>query len=67
MGKPGQDRPVIFNSIKELTMIWYLKQLLPLAYASTYTADGKRCRSTWRMWFGRCFNIHTIRWDNQRP
>lgn len=40
-------------------MWWYLKQLLPLAYRSTYLCDGKLCRSTWRMWLGRCFNVRT--------
>ena len=50
---------------------WYLKQLLPLKYKTTYTAhmstlndDGdaggaysERHRATWRMWMGRCFAI----------
>ena len=51
--------------------MWYLKQLLPLKYKTTYTAhmstlngDGdavgaysERHRATWRMWMGRCFAI----------
>jgi hypothetical protein len=39
-------------------MRWYLKQLLPLSYHSTYGEGGQRRHSvTWRMWFGRCFDI----------
>ena len=42
---------------------WLLKQLLPLRYESTYRTlddDGHyvRMHSTWRMWFGKSFNIH---------
>lgn len=38
-------------------MIWYLKQLFPLKYDTTYGENGKWYVSVWRMWFGRCFNI----------
>lgn len=38
-------------------VIWYLKQLLPLTYRTTYTENGQRHFSVWRMWFGRCFDI----------
>ena len=40
---------------------WYLKQLLPLRYETTYTEHNgglrfpKRC--AWRMWMGRCFAV----------
>jgi len=37
--------------------IWYIKQILPLKYKSTFTRDGQRIHSTWRMWFGRCFAV----------
>jgi hypothetical protein len=40
-------------------LIWYIKQLLPMKYHTTYTAvtpDGnKRVIAVWRMWFGRQF------------
>jgi len=44
-------------------LVWYIKQLLPLRYESTYRTeddDGEciRMHSTWRMWFGQAFNIH---------
>lgn len=38
-------------------LIWTLKQLLPLHYDSRYTEAGQRHHVTWRMWFGRCFDI----------
>jgi hypothetical protein len=41
--------------------MWYLKQLLPLQYISTYTENGKRYLTIWRMWFGNCFNER--RWE----
>jgi len=38
---------------------WMLKQLLPLKYESTYRKGAELLRThvTWRMWFGKCFNI----------
>jgi hypothetical protein len=42
-------------------MIWYLKQLLPLQYVSTYGENGKRYVEVWRMWFGKCFDSR--RWE----
>ena len=36
---------------------WYLKQLLPLKYDTTFTENGVRRLSIWRMWLGRCFDI----------
>lgn len=54
------------------TIIWYLKQLLPLHYESTYRvkeADGREFTEhcDWRMWFGRCFAIKRLKVceDNQ--
>ena len=38
-------------------VLWYLKQLLPLLYISTYTQGGRRWLCIWRMWFGRSFAI----------
>ena len=38
-------------------LAWYFKQLFPLRYVSVYTQDGNRRLDTWRMWFGRCFDI----------
>ena len=35
--------------------LWYLKQLLPLKYETTYREGDVRYRERWRMWFGRCF------------
>ena len=37
-------------------MKWYLKQLFPLKYDTTYKQAGKKMLCIWRMWFGRCFN-----------
>jgi len=34
---------------------WYLMQLLPLKYSSTYGFCGGIYKSTWRMWFGKIF------------
>jgi len=42
-------------------MIWYLKQLLPLRYETTYGENGNRYFEIWRMWFGRCFNQRRYR------
>jgi hypothetical protein len=36
--------------------IWFVKQLLPLAYWTEYEQDGKKYFHIWRMWFGKCFN-----------
>jgi hypothetical protein len=39
-------------------LVWYLKQLLPLKYATVYGYEGKWHFVQWRMWFGRCFATH---------
>lgn len=39
---------------------WYFKQLLPLTYRTTYTEDGQRHFTVWRMWMGRCFDIDDV-------
>jgi hypothetical protein len=36
---------------------WYLKQLLPLTYLTTFTEAGRRRLCVWRMWLGRCFDV----------
>ncbi len=41
-------------------IVWYLKQLLPLTYVSTYGQDGDRWVTVWRQWFGRTYNVR--RW-----
>jgi len=38
-------------------LLWYLKQLLPLKYDTTYGQDDKKYVSIWNMWFGKCFSI----------
>ena len=40
---------------------WYIKQLVPLRYVSTYSSDNTRRRVTWRMWLGHCYNIRETR------
>jgi len=39
------------------SFIWYLKQLLPFRYISVYKENNDRYLTTWRMWFGYCFDI----------
>ena len=36
---------------------WCFKQLFPLCYRSEYTLNNKKYLTTWRMWFGKCFDI----------
>ena len=36
---------------------WYLKQLFPLMYDTTFSEGGKRKLCIWRMWFGRCLGV----------
>jgi len=38
-------------------ILWYLKQLLPLNYKTTYGMDGKTHYCEWKMFLGRCYNI----------
>jgi hypothetical protein len=39
-------------------IIWYFRQLLPLPYRTVYVdVSGRRHLATWRMWFGRCYDI----------
>ena len=38
-------------------LIYYLKQLLPLFYVSTFTEKGQRKLCIFRMWFGHSFNV----------
>lgn len=38
-------------------LMWYVKQLFPLTYVTTFTEDNKRRLCIWRMWMGRCFNV----------
>lgn len=41
-------------------MLWYIKQLFPCLYRTTYWQDGKKHFVVWRMWFGRCFAIDDV-------
>lgn len=55
------------KSSKRNQIPWYLKQLLPLRYHTTYKdAYGKTHYTKWMMWFGRCFNIHDHVIDKNR-
>jgi hypothetical protein len=38
-------------------IIWLIKQLFPLDYNSTFTENGIRKISTFKMWFGKCYNV----------
>jgi len=38
-------------------ILWYLKQLIPLSYWTTYTQNGNRIIVFWRMWFGHSYDI----------
>jgi hypothetical protein len=40
--------------------VWYLRQLLPLRYESTYRLHGQRMLTIWRMWLGRCFSVRNF-------
>lgn len=37
-------------------LIWYLKQIFPLKYDTTFTENNLRKLCIWRMWLGRCCN-----------
>ncbi len=37
-------------------MFWYIKQLIPLTYYTTYRSDGVKYFHIWKMWFGKCYN-----------
>ncbi len=39
---------------------WYMRQLLPLTYRTTYIEGGVKHYTVWRMWFGRCFDIDDV-------
>jgi len=41
-------------------LVWYLKQLLPLTYRTTYEEKGKQHFAVWRMWWGWCFDIDDV-------
>lgn len=36
---------------------WYIKQLFPLTYRTTYVENGENRFVVWKMWFGRCYKI----------
>lgn len=39
------------------SLLWGIKQLIPLKYHSEYILNGKYYVTTYRMWFGKCFDI----------
>jgi hypothetical protein len=39
---------------------WYLRQLLPLTYRTTYQTEGKKYFVVWKMWFGRSYNVDSF-------
>lgn len=43
--------------------MWYLRQLLPLPYRTTYgcvgDAGASHLHTRWWMWFGRCFWVRS--------
>jgi hypothetical protein len=41
-------------------LFWYLKQLFPLTYWSTFESDKKFYLSFWKMWFGKCYDVSTV-------
>jgi len=48
------------RNIREVNMRWFLKQLLPLNYETTYRQSSEKYFCRWRMWFGKCFNIKNM-------
>lgn len=48
--------------IRNASIGWWLRQLFPLSYTTVTTriGSGAQVRSTWRMWFGRCFDVHQV-------
>ena len=41
------------------SILWYIKQLLPLTYRTTYIELGIEYFVVWNMWFGVSFNAET--------
>ena len=39
-------------------ILWYLKQLLPLTYKTTYSIGDEKHYCKWTMFFGKCYNIN---------
>ena len=42
------------------SLLWGLKQLLPLMYRTVYKENGQVVYATWRMWMGRSFSIERV-------
>ena len=38
-------------------MMWYLKQLFPCTYQSSFTDGNGKHEMQWKMWFGKCYNV----------
>ena len=41
-------------------IVWWLRQLLPLAYVSRYKAGGEQHFAAWKMWLGRCYAVRDV-------
>lgn len=37
-------------------VIWYIKQLFPCLYYTTYIVENKKYFVIWKMWFGKSFH-----------
>lgn len=37
-------------------LVWYVKQLFPFTYVTTFSEQGQKRLCIWRQWFGRVFN-----------
>jgi hypothetical protein len=47
---------VLVKGEKMNKVLWYVKQLFPMTYYTTYGVDDKQYFSIWKMWFGKCFH-----------
>lgn len=36
---------------------WYIKQLVPLTYDTTFYENGEHKLCIWKMFLGRCYNV----------
>lgn len=45
-------------------VIWFIKQLFPFVYVSTYRENGQRKLTVWKMWLGRSYKIRDYRLEN---
>lgn len=45
---------------KKEAPMWYLKQIFPLTYRTTYEEGGEKHFCVWKMWLGRCYRINDV-------